>query len=173
MTTTSTDPTLAASPESAFQFLQVQIAYGTSHLQIADAKAAGIIAYITVLSGYTASKDSISTEQSLKLAGWLALSGGVVGLVALAAGFFAVMPRRWPGRFPHDPFSWVGLSAAAAGVPYHERLPELTLSEMNQALADTVETCACIIHRKYRLITVAVLASIGATALQSVSWLFA
>ena len=63
---THTDPGTSrsspASDDTTFEFLQTQISYVTSHLQIADAKAAGLIAYISVLSGYTASKVSLSGQ---------------------------------------------------------------------------------------------------------------
>jgi hypothetical protein len=160
-----------ASDVTAFEFLQTQINYVTSHLQIADAKAAGLIAYISVLSGYTASKINLSAGPPYGLAAWLALIGGAVGLVALAAAFLVVMPRGWPGRDPRDPFSWVGLSSAASAAPYIDRLPQLTPREMQRALADTVETTSLIISRKYRLVSVAVVTSLAATALQAVSWL--
>ena len=168
-----TSQSFPASADVAFQFLQTQTSYVTSHLQIADAKAAGVIAYISIVSGYTASKVSISAGPPYQLAAWIALSGAAIGLVALAMAFLAVMPRGWPGRDPDDPFSWVGLAAAASTAPYTERLPLLTAGEMQHALADTVETCALIIHRKYRLVSASILTSILATVLQSASWFVA
>ena len=162
-----------ASDDTAFLFLQTQISYVTSHLQIADAKAAGVIAYISVLSGYTSSKISLSAGPPYGFAAWLALIGGSVGLLALAAAFLAVMPRGWPGRDPNDPFSWAGLSSGASTAPYTDRLPQLTPREMQRALADTVETCSLAVSRKYRLVSVAILTSIVATALQGASWLVA
>lgn len=173
MTTTEsgTGQPSPASDDTRFQFLQTQISYVTSHLQIADAKAAGVIAYISVLSGYTASKISLSAGLPFALGVWLALIGVGVGLLALAAAFLAVMPRGWLGRDPKDPFSWIGLSSAASTVPYADRLPQLTEREMQRALADAVETCSLIISRKYWLVSASILASMLATALQGASWL--
>lgn len=160
-----------ASVEMTFKFLQMQISYVTSHLQIADGKAAGIIAYVSILSGYTASKVRLNAEPSFGIAVWFALIGGAIGFIALLAAFLVVIPRGWPGRNSTDPFSWVGLSAAACATPYVDRLPQLTLREMQRALADSVETTSLIISLKYRLVSVAVVTSIVATALQTVSWL--
>lgn len=163
----------AASDDMAFQFLQTQISYVTSHLQIADGKAAGLIAYVSILSGYTSSRISLSAGPPYELAALLALIGGGVGLVALAAAFLAVVPRGWPGRDRNDSFSWVGLSSSASTAPYTDRLPQLTPEEMQRALADAVETCSLIISRKYRLVSVAIWTSFVATALQGASWLLA
>ncbi len=172
-TDSGTSQSSPASDDMALQYLQTQIGYVTSHLQIADAKAAGVIAYISVLSGYTGSKVSFSAGPPNSLASWLAVIGAGVGLGALAAAFLAVTPRGWPGRDSNDPFSWVGLSSAASRAPYTDRLPLLTPREMKRALADTVETCSLILIRKYRLVSAAILTSIAATALQCSSWLVA
>jgi hypothetical protein len=168
-----TNQSCPASDDTICQFLLAQISYVTTHFQIADAKGAGVIAYISVLSGYTASKTSLSAGPPYGLATWLALIGGGVGLVALATSFLALMPRGWSGKDSNDPFSWVGLSSVASIVPYTDRLPQLTLLEMQRALADTVETCSFIIRRKYRLVSLAILTSFVATALQGASWLVA
>ena len=60
MTNTGTNPgrPSPAMDDMAFGFLQTQVGYFYSHLQIADAKAGGLIAYISVLSGSTTSKVS-------------------------------------------------------------------------------------------------------------------
>lgn len=174
MTTKDSDTTEpAASDDMRLQFLQTQISYVTCHLQIADAKAAGVIAYISVLSGYTASKISLSAGPPYGLAAWLGVIGGAIGLVALASAFLAVVPRSWPGRDPKDPFSWVGLSPAASSNPYPDRLSQLTPRDMQHALADAVETASLIINRKYRHVVVSVLSSLAASALQASSWLVA
>ena len=159
-----------ASDDTALQFLQTQIGYVTAHLQIADGKAAGVIAYVSVLSGYTSSRFSLSAGPPYAFAVWLALIGAGVGLVGLAAAFLAVVPRGWRGKDPSDPFSWVGLSFSGSTGPYTDRLPLLAPRDMQRALADVVETCSIIIRRKYRLVAVAIVTSLVATALQVVSW---
>ena len=161
----------AASDDIAFQFLQTQISYVTSHLQMADGIAAGLVAYVSVLSDYTSSRISLAGGLPYEAAAWLALIGGGVGLVALATAFLAVVPRRWPGRDRTDSFSWVGLSSAASTEAYADRVPQLTQQSMRRALADAIETCSLIISRKYRLVSVAIWRSFGATAVQGASWL--
>jgi len=157
------------SAEKAFAFLQTQVNYVTWHLQIADSKAAAIITYISVLSGYTASKVSLSAEPLYQIAGWLAMIGWVVGFVAQMGAFLAVLPRDWPGRDPRDTFSWVGLSASASLQPYSDRILQMTVEEMQKAIADTVETCSLVILRKYRYVSIAVVCSLIASVLQTAS----
>jgi len=159
--------------DTALQFLQMQVTYVTSHLQIADAKAAALIAYISVLFGCTASKVSIAPGAPYGLAAWPALIGVFIGSVSLVSAFLAVYPRSWPGRDAQDPFSWVGLSGAASTAPYVDRIPKLTATEMKEAVADAVETCSLIIRRKYSLVSAAVVTSLVATPLMVASWLLA
>jgi hypothetical protein len=149
------------------------MSYVTAHLQIADGKAAGVIAYISVLSGYAASKVSLSEGLPPGFSGWLALIGGGIGLIALILAFMVVKPRRWQGRDPADPFSWVGLSSAASADPYPERLSRLTSDEIQRGLADTVETCSLIIAWKYRFVTAAILSAMVSTIMQVASWIVA
>lgn len=162
-----------APDDTALQFLQTQIGYVTAHLQIADGKAAGVITYVSVLTGYTSSGFSLSAGPHYAFAVWLALIGTSVGLVALAAAFLALVPRGSPGRDSNDPFSWVGLSFSGATDSYIDRLPLLSPQEMQRALADVVETCSIVIRRKYRLVAVAIVTSLVATTLQVVSWTIA
>jgi len=165
-------PGSQGSDDIRFQFLHAQVSSVTSHLHLADAKAAGVIAFISVVSGYTATKISLVSPSSYGVAQWLGLIGGATGLAALAMAFLAVLPRGWPGRDPKDPFSWVGLSGAAATTPYPDRLSALTVREMQRALADHVETCSLIIRRKYRLVAASILLSLTAAALQASSWIW-
>lgn len=171
-TDTSANPT----PKSGFKedklvFLQAQIECATSHLQIADAKAGGTIAFVAILVGHTSGGLGTSVGNSVTL--WsraLIASGLTAAIVALIAAFAVLLPRGWKGRDSTDPFSWVGLSNSANEDPYPDRIESLTARDMHRALADTAETLSLVIRRKYSLVTVGVWATLIATILLGVSW---
>jgi len=154
------------------QFLQAQISYVTSHLQLADAKAAGVIAYLSLVCGYTFQRWS---DAGTWPHGW-ALACTALGLafslMAFTTSFLTLLPRPSPGRNLGDPFSWVGLSAASEGRAYPDRFSELTVSQMERGLADTVEACAIIIRTKYHFVRIAIWSAVLSTAVQALSWMF-
>ncbi|MBT3376925.1 MAG: hypothetical protein HN406_15085 [Lentisphaerae bacterium] len=170
----SRTPTLlSSSGELTLQFLSLQIGTLTSHLQIADAKTAGVIAYITVLSGYTVTKVGAPVALLPSAAGWFALAGAFTAFLGLAAAFMTVLPRGWRGRRPYDPFSWVGLATTAHHTPYSDRITKLTQTEMVDALADAVESTSLIVAAKYKCVSASIYLAIASSILQIASWLVA
>lgn len=158
-----------ASFESVLQYLQIQIGYLTSHFQIADARAAGVVAYVSVLTAFTATKFASLTSGG-HLTDRLAAAGVGFAAIAIAAAFIAIIPRGQGGRDPFDPFSFVGLANSKGSDPYPSRLPTLTPDDMAEALADTAETCAGILWTKYRWVAGSVLAGLLATLFQGTFW---
>ncbi len=175
---TAKDPTALTTPSvdpdvTKLQFLQTQVSYLTSHLQIADAKAAGVVAYVSVLGGYTANKLSAAGGLGPTFASWLAVVSIGVGAVAIALAFLAVIPRGWAGTDPRDVFSWAGRSNLASSQPYPESIGQLTHREMQRSLADSVETSSLIVRRKYRLVAASIITALVSTLGQGAYWILA
>ena len=153
------------------QFLDIQIRYVTSHFQIADAKGAGIVTYLTVLCGYTASRVSAAGGVGPNFASWLAVASLGLATVAIVLAFLAVIPRAWVGVNPQDAFSWLGRAALASSEPYHKSIVQLTHEEMQRSLADTVESAALILRHKYRLVATSIVLALASTVGQGIFWL--
>jgi hypothetical protein len=85
---------LVPANDPTFEFLSVQIGVLISHLQIADAKAAGTIAYVTVIPGYT-----IATTRRLEglapSGRWFLIAGTIADILSLIAAFTTILPRGW------------------------------------------------------------------------------
>jgi len=137
------------------EFLKAQLAYFTTHLSVADAKAGGILLFAAGMSAETAKGiHAIGTRP------WL--SEDTLGLVALALSLLAVLfalrvlvPRTTPGRVQVgggqvDVFSWMGVANRHAHGSHIERTRAATSLDFFQGLADTNETLALVIDRKYR-----------------------
>jgi hypothetical protein len=162
--------TTASSKEERLQFLMSQIGYATLHLQIADTKAAGVIAYVSLLTSYTVSKLDLSQSVPIN-AKWVGLTSLVIAGVAIVFALLVILPRARPGNIHDDTFSWQGVANASKSVPYAKRIASLTSEEMEQALADTMEAVSLIIGMKYSLARTALIAALLSSIGQAVFWL--
>ncbi len=164
------DHSVVPAPEWTLQYQFSQLSYLNSHLQIADAKGAALVAYCAVLTGYTASRLSAIEPRNHGFGYGLAFLGGAVAIFAIASAFAALAPRFWSGWDSRDSYSWVGLAEAANARPYHDRIRSMDLVDMRTSMADTAETTAQVVRRKYWLISVGIFAAMLSTGLQAASW---
>lgn len=159
--------------ELKLKFLDAQVRYVTAHIQIADTKAAGIIAYMSVLTGYTATRIDIAKSAPPSLHQWIAIGSVAVGGVAVALALLCVLPRRNRGNLGPDTFSWVCIAEQFSRGLYRDRIGNITSEEMQQSLADTVEGKSLVIRTKYNLVTGALWLSLLSSAGHAAYWLFA
>jgi hypothetical protein len=160
----------ASSKEERLQFLMAQIGYATSHLQSADTKAAGVIAYVSLLTSYTVSKLDLS-QSTLINAKWVGLTSLGIAGVAIVYALLVILPRARPGTIHDDTFSWQGIAKASKSGHYTKRIVGLKSEEMEQALADTVEAVSLVIDRKYHLARIALIAALVSSIGQALFWL--
>lgn len=160
----------ASTKEERFQFLMAQIEYATTHLQIADTKAAGVIAYISLLTSYTVSKLDLLKNTGVNWK-WVALMSLGVGGIAVVASLLVILPRARPGNIPDDTFSWQGIARASKSTSYTTRIAQLKTEEMELALADTMEAVSFVVNRKYLLVRVALITALLSSTGQAVFWL--
>jgi len=157
-------------------FLQLQIGYFTTQLTIADAKAAGVLAFTVAVAGVTAQQLRGDDGTAVFLATSIGAVGLFFSLVTCFFGFTAVWPRRISDASGAavDVFSWVSVSAAArAAAGSHARKVAVASGpDMRDAVSYTTEELACIIERKYRSIRCAFLMLVPATLAHVASWFF-
>lgn len=173
MGTTSISPSQTlteSSKEERFQFLMAQIEYATTHLQIADTKAAGVIAYISLLTSYTVSKLDITRGTGINDK-WIALISLGIGGVAIVTALLVILPRTYPGQIPDDAFSWQGIARASKSASYTTKIAHLKLEEMELALADTMESISLVLNKKYVLVRLALISALVSSLGQAVFWL--
>ena len=117
--------------EQRMQFLTSQIQYLTSHFQIADTKAAGIIAYLSLLTSYTVGKLDISRGVPMNATKWLAGISLIIGGCAIVLALLVILPRFWRKVGVSDEtYSWIGLSKMSESTFYPNRVTDLTTEEM-------------------------------------------
>jgi len=154
-------------------FLQLQISYFTTQLTIADAKAAGVLAFTVAVAGVTA-QQLRDHDGATFLATSIGALGLLLSLMTCIFGFTAVWPRRIADASGAavDLFSWVSVSAAARGAAgSHARNVAMASGrEMRDAVSYTTEELACIIERKYRSIRRAFLTLVPATLAHVAYW---
>ncbi|HEX8457727.1 MAG TPA: Pycsar system effector family protein [Pyrinomonadaceae bacterium] len=160
----------ASTKEERFQFLMAQIDYATTHLQIADTKAAGVIAYISLLTSYTVSKLDLLKNTGVNWK-WVALTSLGVGGIAIVTALLVILPRARPGNIPDDTFSWQGIARASKSTAYITRIAQLKTEEMELALADTMEAVSFVLNRKYSLVRLALITALLSSIGQAVFWL--
>jgi hypothetical protein len=161
------------SAETRMAYLYAQISYLTSHIQIADAKAAGIVAYLSVLNAYTASKLApLSSIKGLPFA-WLGAGALGLGVIGIVAAFIAIIPRRMEGRSETETFSWVGVSIAVREKAYSRLIQEHSYEDLQASLADTVKTISLMMDHKYRLTVISSKTALTSSVGQLLYWLLA
>jgi Pycsar effector protein len=159
-----------------FKFLQLQVTYFMTHLTLADAKAAGIIAYVGVAAGVTADKISLEPWPYLSIASIAAIGAIVFSVVTGAFAFAAIWPRRTSSSAAAstNSFSWLSVASQSlnGGVGSHYR--ELSRSPDESVLrpiADVAEELAAIIKRKYEQVRIAFIWIVPATMLHVAFWI--
>lgn len=154
-----------------FSFLQSQIQYVTTHLQLADQKAGAVIVFNTVLCGCSLAVLSETVPAGSLASGDLLKVAVSLSMLALSCAFVAVLPRLGAGRDVRDLFSWLGVSESARATSHFSRLQASSDAEYEEALADTVEMCSVIAARKYSVVRIAIALSAMGTIVHVVAWI--
>ncbi len=152
------------------EFLQSQLTYFASHLSLADAKAAGIMVFSVAMSGVTAEKIHWHGMPSLIPKEVVGLAGLLCSFVAMLFAFLAIWPRTAPGRLKDDVFSWVGVAGYSHKGSHAKRALTASNEEILEGIADTTESLAVAISRKYVAIRRAFWALAPATLAHIAYW---
>jgi hypothetical protein len=164
----------SASDPNRFHLLHAQLTYFTSHLSLADAKAAGITVFAVATAGVTADKLTLAGVPPLISRESLAIAALLLSFVAVLFTLLAIWPRTAAGRIHHDVFSWVGVAGNAAlgkGKPHNERMLKTAEVDVLKGMADASESLAIAISRKYALIRGSFVALVPATLGHVFFWL--
>jgi hypothetical protein len=161
-----------------FDYLKTQLSYFVSHLQLADAKAGGIIIFSAAIARETGLALQLTNLDILANYIYVGLLGLVAALFSILFAFVAIWPRTGVGRLhvggvQADVFSWMGVAAHGQNASYVPRALGAEQQEVLEGLADTTGSLALVIARKYRFIKMAFYALAPATGLSIVYWVLA
>lgn len=152
--------------------LKTQLTYFTSHLGLADAKAAGIVVFSTTLCKETVDKTGRFDWHLLHFAQILGIAGIGISCLTIVCAYKALQPRPSHGRVNMDIFGWVGVSAnASAGDSHASRFVDAGAAEIARGIANTTEDLAQVIARKYAWIKQALYLLLPSMLMQFAYWL--
>jgi hypothetical protein len=178
--TPTTAPVSASSSQrtsasaARFAFLQLQVPYFMAQITIGDAKAGGIIVFVTAVSSLTGQKLDLGSHVGWTQLDLLALFALACSAITCTFAFQAIWPRgiaNVPGA-KSNLFSWVSLARMGANSPgtYYRKLKTSSEEDLVEPTADTVEELAGIIARKYNSVRFAFIALVVATAAHVAYW---
>ena len=139
------------------KFLQSQMQYYSSHLSLADMKAAGIMAFSVAISGVTADRMEWDGTPALLSEAGFAWLGLLFSLVAMICAFRALWPRYHSVKPAYGLFGWVDVSGNARSKggrkrSHSQRTKAASAGAILDGMAGTAEDLAVVIAEKYRWI---------------------